>query len=99
MEIHCLRLALVLQIIKLAEPNRNVEDVGSDTMQYAIDLCHYFIRNIPLPQKTELVNMEGKTFKVLEMLKKGIKQNEIAAELHVSQPYISTIKRKYKLTN
>ncbi len=99
MEIHCLRLALVLQIIKLAEPNRNVEDVGSDTMQYAIDLCHYFIRNIPLPQKTELVNMEGKTFKVLEMLKKGIKQNEIAAELNVSQQYISTIKRKYKLTD
>lgn len=99
MEIHCLRLALVLQIIKLAEPNRNVEDVDFKTMQYAIDLCHYFIRNIPLPQKTELVNMEGKTFKVLEMLKKGIKQNEIAAELNVSQQYISTIKRKYKLTD
>lgn len=99
MEIHCLRLALVLQIIKCTEPNNSVEDVGAITMQYAIDLCHYFIRNIPLPQKTELVNMEGKTFKVLEMLKKGIKQNEIAAELNVSQQYISTIKRKYKLTD
>ena len=98
MEIHCLRLALVLQIIKLAEPNRNVEDIGISTMQYAIDLCHYFIGNIPLPQKTELVKMESKTFKVLEMLKKGVLQKEIAAELNVTQQYISTIRKKYKLT-
>jgi transcriptional regulator len=42
--------------------------------------------------------METKTFKVLEMLKKGMKQVDIAAELHVSQPYISTIKKKYKIT-
>lgn len=98
MEIHCLRLALVLQIIKLAEPDKGIEDVGADTMQYAIDLCHYFIKNIPLPQKTELVKMEGKTFQVLEMLKLGEKQSEIAAKLGVSQQYISTIKRKYNLT-
>ena len=98
MEIHCLRLALVLQVIKLTEPNKSVEDVGVETMQYAIDLCHYFIGNIPLPEKTELVNMESKTFKVLEMLKKGIKQIDIASELNVSQPYISTIRKKYKLT-
>ena len=99
MEIHCLRLALVLQVIKLTEPNKSVEDVGVETMQYAIDLCHYFIGNIPLPEKTELVKMEGRTLQVLEMLKKGIKQIDIASELHVSQQYISTIRRKYKLTN
>jgi len=84
MEIHCLRLVLVLQVIKLTEPNKSVEDVGVETMQYAIDLCHYFIGNIPLPEKTEL--------------KKGIKQIDIASELNVSQPYISTIRKKYKLT-
>ena len=98
MEIHCLRLALVLQVIKLTEPNKSVEDVGVDTMQYAIDLCHYFIGNIPLPEKTELAKMEGRTFQVLEMLKKGIKQIDIASELNVSQQYISTIRKKYKLT-
>jgi hypothetical protein len=98
MEIHCLRLALVLQVIKLTEPNKRLENVGEETMQYAIDLCHYFIGNIPLPQKTELVKMETKTFKVLEMLKKGMKQVDIAAELHVSQQYVSTIKKKYKIT-
>ncbi len=98
MEIHCLRLALVLQIIKLTEPGAKVEDVGPDMMQYAIDLCHYFIGNIPLPENRELVKMEGKTLKVLEMLKSGMKQTEIAAELNVSQPYISTLRKRYKLT-
>lgn len=98
MEIHCLRFALVLQVIKLAEPMATVEDVGADTMQNAIDLCHYFINNIPLPQKTELVKVESKAAKVLEMLKKGMLQTEIAAELKVSQQYISTIRRKYKIT-
>lgn len=97
MEIHCLRLALVLQVIKLSEPNMGVTDIDIETMQYAIDLCHYFIGNIPLPQKTELVKMESKTFKVLEMLKKGLLQKDIAAELNVSPQYISTIKKKYKL--
>jgi DNA-binding NarL/FixJ family response regulator len=82
----------------LTEPNKQLENVGEETMQYAIDLCHYFIRNIPLPQKTELVKMETKTFKVLEMLKKGMKQVDIAAELHVSPQYVSTIKKKYKIT-
>ncbi len=98
MEIHCLRLALVLQVIKLTEPNKSVEDVGAETMQYAIDLCHYFIGNIPLPQKTELVKMEGRTLQVVEMLKKGLLQKDIATELKVSQQYVSTIRRKYKLT-
>lgn len=98
MEIHCLRLALVLQVIKLSEPNMGVTDIDIETMQYAIDLCHYFIENIPLPQKTELVNMESKVLKVVEMLKKGVLQKDIAAELNVSPQYISTIKKKYKLT-
>ena len=96
MEIHCLRLVLVLQVIKLTEPNMIVECVGAETMQYAIDLCHYFIGNIPLPQKEELVNMESRTFQVLEMLKKGMKQIEIAAKLGVSQQYVSTIRKKHK---
>jgi len=95
MEIHCLRLALVLQVIKLTEPNRQLEDVGVDTIQYAIDLCHYFIGNIPLPQKAELVKMEGKKIQVMEMLKKGIKGKDIAAELKITPQYISTIKNRY----
>lgn len=98
MEIHCLRLALVLQVIKLTEPNKIVEDVGADTMQYAIDLCHYFIGNIPLPEKTELVKMESKSFQIQEMFKKGVLQKDIATKFNVSQPYISTILKKHKLT-
>jgi hypothetical protein len=98
METHCLRFALVLQIIKCTEPNMSVENVGVDTMQYGIDLCHYFIRNIPLPEKKEMQNMESKTAKVLEMLKNGILQKYIAAEMGVSQQYVSTINKKYKLT-
>jgi len=98
MEIHCLRLALVLTIVESTEPNKRLEFVNSTTMQYAIDLCHYFIGNIPLPQKTELVNLESKTAKVLEMLKNGKLQKDIAAELKVSPQYISTIKKKYNAT-
>lgn len=97
MEIHCLRLALLVQVVKSTEPNKSMDLVEVDTMQYAIDLCHYFIGNIPLPSNTELVKMEDKTAKVLEMLKAGKLQKDIAMELKVSQPYISTIKKKYKL--
>jgi len=99
MEIHCLRLALVLQIIKLTEPNQIVKDIEPEIMQYAIDLCHYFIANIPVPTKTELAMAEGKSEKVLELLAKGMKQTEIAEKMNVSQQYISTIKKRYKIIN
>lgn len=99
MEIHCLRLALVVQIIKCTEPNQVVDFVTDKTMQYAIDLCHYFISNIPVQSKSELVKAEGKNLKILEMLQNGMTQVQIAKEMNVSQQYISTVKRKYKLND
>ena len=102
MEIQCLRLALIIETVKNAEVDRfsyvETYEIGIDTMQYAINLCHYFIGNIPIPSNGELVKLENKTLQVLEMLKNGRLQKDIASELKVSQQYISTIKKKYKLT-
>ena len=98
MEIHCLRLALVIQMVKNTEPNKGVDDVGAETMQYAIDLCHYFIKNIPLPNSFELVKMETNELKIVELLKDTDKtQTEIATEVGLSQGYISRINKKYNV--
>ena len=88
-----------VQIIKCTEPNQVVDFVTDKTMQYAIDLCHYFISNIPVQSKSELVKAEGKNLKILEMLQNGMTQVQIAKEMNVSQQYISTVKRKYKLND
>ena len=43
MEIHLLRLALILSIIDTAENDAHKNEVSAEAMQYAIDLCKYFI--------------------------------------------------------
>jgi len=99
MEIHCLRLALIIHVINLTGEGKTIIDVDAASMQYAIDLCHYFIKNIPLPNKSDLLNAESKTAKVIEMFNNGKKGSEIAEKLGVSKQYVSTVKKKFKLNN
>ena len=85
-------------MVKNIEPNNGVDNVGVETMQYAIDLCHYFIKNIPLPNSFELVKIETNELKVVELLKdKDKTQSEIATEVGLSQGYISRINKKYNV--
>ena len=98
MEIHCLRLALAVHIVKMAEPNRVVTDIDAYTLQYAVDLCHYFIGNIPTPNSTGQAKINEMHKKAIEMLKKGVPQVQIGKALDITQQAVSTIKRKYNVT-
>lgn len=99
MKIHCLRLALVVHVINTVERNEVPENVGADAMQYAIDLCNYFIGNIPVRNKADLTKINSRHEGIIQKLKMGMSQIRIAELSGCSQQTVSQIKKKYKITN
>jgi hypothetical protein len=89
MDIHCLRLSLLIEVVKQQLTN----EVSVDSMQYAIDLCRYFsftaekIASRQLKKDTVVLNkLNVAKFLIDEC---DCSQNEAAKAVKLSQPYLS----------
>ncbi|MEI8203366.1 MAG: DUF3987 domain-containing protein [Bacteroidota bacterium] len=94
-DIHCLRIALILELIKSYSDNpvKPIE-VSFDTIVYAIEICRYFIYcglkveklGSENYEKTEIDKISVAKFLVKEC---GYSQNSVAKILKVSQQYVN----------
>ena len=92
-EIHCLRIALILELIKSFPIGLTVNSVSADTMSYAIDLCRYFI-NSALKVACIDKSLDERPLNNISVAKflvdhKGYSQNQVAGILKVTQQNLS----------
>jgi len=92
MEIHLLRLALILSIIDTTENDNPEKVVSAEVMQYAIDLCRYFIvtgekmfdKNAQLPTKAEAI-------RAIVALYPNINRTAFARSLYISPQRVDNV--------
>ncbi len=94
--IHVLRIALTIEVIKTYPNGLNVDrTITVDTMQYAIDICRYFI--VCGLKVEKLANQQSDNTKTdmkslaKQLLAKGYTQTEVAKITDMSQPTISRL--------
>jgi hypothetical protein len=97
-EIHCLRIALTLELIK-SFPNGLIDNSVSDaTMSYAIDLCRYFIDSSlkveRLGSDAERKSIDNISVAKFLVEEKGYSQKRAADIVGVTQQYVN---KKLKL--
>ena len=97
-EIHCLRLSLILELIKSFPEGLKTNTVSAETLIYAIELCRYFIAcGLKVERLGDANNQNGKIGMpdVAKFLveKCGQSQTSTAKLLNVSQQYVNKILR------
>lgn len=92
--IHCLRLALILELISTYPHGLKFNSISCDTMAYAISLCRYFIA---CGLKIDQLNSTGNAINSLNKVivakylvdKIGYSEKKAAEILNISQQYIN----------
>lgn len=94
-EIHCLRIALILELIKSFPNGLTINLVSADSVSYAIDLCRYFINSaLKVANIDKSLEERSRPLDNISVAKylvdqKGYSQNQAANILKVSQQNLS----------
>ena len=94
--IHVLRIALTIELVKTFPNGLNKErTITVETMQYAIDICRYFIVCGLKVEQLAFQQNENSKFNIKQLAKqllaKGYTQTEVAKITDLSQPTISRL--------
>lgn len=94
--IHVLRIALTIELVKTFPNGLNKErTITCETMQYAIDICRYFIFCGLKVEQLAFQQNENSKFNMKQLAKqllaKGYTQTEVAKITDLSQPTISRL--------
>ena len=95
---HVLRIALVLELVKTFPNGLNSDKtISLETMQYAIDICRYFIVcGLKVEKLANQQNDNNKTDMksfAKQLLDKGVTQMEVARLTDLSQSTISRLSK------
>jgi len=101
-DIHCLRIALTLELIKSYTNGLITSTISVETMSYAIDLCRYFIESglkvERLSSTSEQKTIDNISVAKFLIEKKGFSEKKAAETVGVTQQYINKkLKIKAKL--